>query len=174
VRPYILCVDDEVTVLENLAEEVGSLFADSYDIALARNAEEALEFLAELQAEQIPLALVIADQIMPGMSGDELLIRVNQQFPASIKILLTGQASLDSVINAINHAGLHRYITKPWEREDLKLTPTHLLEQYRRDQENQVLLQMLTTCHREPEQVRQDFPGRPGGGGGSIGSTGGV
>jgi two-component system chemotaxis response regulator CheY len=150
-------VDDEVAVLETLSEQLGALFADQYDIASARSAEEALELLAELQAEGIPLAMVIADQIMPGMAGDEFLIRVYQQFPESIKILLTGYAGLDSAVNAINNAGLHRYITKPWEREDLQLTTTNLLEQYRLDQENRILLDTLETRNRELERALEEL-----------------
>jgi signal transduction histidine kinase len=150
-------VDDEVAVLETLSEQLGALFADQYDIASARSAEEALELLAELQDERIPLAMVIADQIMPGMAGDEFLIRVYQQYPESIKILLTGYAGLDSAVNAINNAGLHRYLTKPWEREDLQLTTTNLLEQYRLDQENRILLETLETRNRELERALEEL-----------------
>ena len=78
---------------------------------------------------------MIADQIMPGMKGVELLEKVHRRSPQTIKILLTGQAGLDAVVDAINRAGLNQYIPKPWDEPDLRLTVENLLSRYRLERE---------------------------------------
>ena len=96
------------------------------DIAVAKNAREALDLMEELQQDGEQLAVVIADQIMPGMKGVELLEEVHRRSPQTMKILLTGQAGLDAVVYAINRAGLNQYIPKPWDEPDLRLDDREL------------------------------------------------
>ena len=126
----ILCVDDEQFVLNTLKEQLEHKFKDQYELEFAESAEEALELMEELIKEGYAIVLIITDQIMPGMSGDELLVNVHTHHPKSIKILLTGQAALESAVNAINHADLYRYLIKPWEEDDLLLTVEKGLQQY--------------------------------------------
>ncbi|MCY7406597.1 MAG: response regulator [Alkalinema sp. CAN_BIN05] len=128
----IICVDDEPLVLDSLKEQLKRQCPGCV-IEIAESGEEALEILSELQADNCPVALIISDQIMPGMKGDELLIAIHQQNPTVLKILLTGQASPDAVFRAVNQANLYRYIAKPWEEADLNLTVTEALRRYQQD-----------------------------------------
>ena len=128
----IICVDDEKIVLNSLKSQLKRLFEneEAYEILFAESAEEALELIEELDEEEKQLALIVSDQIMPGMKGDQLLIEVHRTHPETMKILLTGQTSLDAVQNAINRAGLYRYVNKPWDTEDLNLTITEACKSY--------------------------------------------
>jgi signal transduction histidine kinase len=128
---YILCVDDEPTVLSQLSALLSRRLGSACRIECAQSADEALALIAELHAAGDQVQLVICDQVMPGMKGDRFLETVHHRWPEIMKILLTGEAGLDSAIYAINHAGLNRYIEKPWQSEDLMLEVEKLLTQYR-------------------------------------------
>jgi len=117
----VMCVDDEEIILNSLEMDLSGTGGE-YQVELATSGPEALKLLDELLEEGHELAIVISDHIMPEMKGDELLVRIHQRFPAVVKILLTGQSQIDGVTNATNHAGLYRYIAKPWQKEDLILT----------------------------------------------------
>jgi signal transduction histidine kinase len=147
-RLAILCVDDDEVVLASLKEQLKRPFGKRYDIEIAESSEEALVLIAELAAEPIAVALVISDQIMPGMKGDELLITVHRQYPTTLKILLTGQADADAVGNAVNHANLYRYIAKPWDATDLELTVAEALRRYQQELQ-------LAAQNRELQAVNQ-------------------
>ncbi|MEG3956686.1 PAS domain S-box protein [Microcoleus sp. herbarium2] len=145
-KPVIICVDDEQTILDSLEIDLLKAFEDKYLIETAQSGEEALELLSELLADQYEVPVVISDQIMPNMKGDELLRSVYAISPNSLKIMLTGQADLEAVANAINYAKLYRYIPKPWQCEDLKLTVTEAIYRYFQDKqlaEKQIELQEM-------------------------------
>lgn len=132
-KQSILCVDDEKIVLNSLKEQLKGRIGKDFNIEVAESGEDALEILEELLKDNIKVPLVISDYIMPGMKGDELLSRIHQLHPESMKILLTGQATLDGVTNIINRANLYRYISKPWEMEDLILAVTEAVKSYEKD-----------------------------------------
>ena len=121
-KAVILCVDDEKGILETLERQIHRHLGKDFDLELAESGEEGLEILHELNGDGREMAVIISDQIMPGMKGDEFLIAAQGFLPETLKILLTGQASLEAVRNAINGARLYRYVAKPWEPEDLMLT----------------------------------------------------
>src|SRR5215471_2533272 len=154
-RETILCVDDEEGILTALRQQLGARFGKECEIAVAKSAGEALELVDELEKEGDRLAVVIADQIMPGMKGVELLEEVHRRNPYTVKILLTGQAGLDAVVYAINRAGLARYISKPWDEPDLRLTVEKLLEKFRLELEKQVILDELQQKNGELEALNQ-------------------
>ncbi|MGB3691977.1 MAG: ATP-binding protein [Spirulinaceae cyanobacterium] len=129
-KPAIICVDDERIVLVSLRDQLTQHLGNEYDIELAESGEEALEVFAELTEEKVEVPLIISDQIMPGMKGDDLLVVIQNQHPQTLKIMLTGQASAEAVGKAVNQANLYRYITKPWQAEDLKLTVKEALNSY--------------------------------------------
>src|SRR6266545_4444831 len=108
LREHILCVDDEEGILAALRQQLNARFGNECDIAVAKNAREALDLIEDLQHDGEQIAVVIADQIMPGMKGVELLEEVHKRSPKTVKILLTGQAGLDAVVYAINRAGLEQ------------------------------------------------------------------
>lgn len=121
-RPIILCVDDEKTVLNSLRQELEHGLGNAFLLELAESAEEGLEVLQELIHSGHEVQVVITDQLMPGMKGDQFLIQVHRINPNIRKIMLTGQANADSVGNAVNHAALYRYIAKPWDDVELRET----------------------------------------------------
>lgn len=149
----ILIVDDEPMVLESLSEELQRNFGQNYSIEAAESGEEALEILEELQSEGIEVAVVISDQLMPGIKGDELLSQIHLLYPYMLKIMLTGQAGAEAVGNAVNSANLYRYITKPWDTTDLNLTIKEALSKYLRVKQ----LERQNTQLRENERRLTQF-----------------
>jgi CheY-like chemotaxis protein len=118
-KPVILCVDDERVVLQSLKTQLKQAFKDDYLYEVAEDADEALEVISEFNQEEIDIILIVSDWLMPGMKGDELLIRIHEQFPNIIKIMLTGQADKLAVERAIKQANLHCCLHKPWSEEEL-------------------------------------------------------
>ncbi|RLD77300.1 MAG: hypothetical protein DRJ10_12170, partial [Bacteroidetes bacterium] len=133
-RAVILCVDDEKEILTSLKAQLINNFGREYKIEIAENGEEALEIINEIKLNKLSLPAVIADHIMPGMKGDELLAKVHQIFPRTNNIMLTGQADVDAVGRAVNNAHLYRYISKPWNPTDLNLTIAEAVKSYFQDE----------------------------------------
>jgi PAS domain S-box-containing protein len=145
-KPVIICIDDEQAVLESLKVELKKALGDKYLIETAEGGEDALELFSDLLEEEYEVALVLSDYIMPDIKGDELLKRFHQLSPRTLKIMLTGQADLEAVGNAIRYAKLYRYLPKPWQPEDLKLTVVEAIHSYLQDkkleEQNAKLLEM--------------------------------
>ncbi|HEW98166.1 MAG: hypothetical protein DRR16_21640 [Candidatus Parabeggiatoa sp. nov. 3] len=126
----IICVDDDQAIRDSLEIELKKTVSDDYRVEMTEEGKEALELCQELLAEQHEIALVISDCIMPGMRGDELLKQIHILSPNTITIMLTGQAQIEEVSNAIQYAKLYRYIAKPWHSDDLRLTIKEALNSY--------------------------------------------
>ncbi|HHX18652.1 MAG TPA: response regulator [Clostridium sp.] len=126
----IVLIDDERIVLNSLKSELSTYIDDEYIIEISESGSEALELVDELLKDGYDIPVVICDYIMPGMKGDVVLSDVHQKSPDTFKILLTGQAALDGVANAINNAELYKYFDKPWDKEELKKAITKSLELY--------------------------------------------
>ncbi len=118
-KPVILCVDDEAVVLDSLKIQLKQEFGDTYFYEFAESADEALEIIDELHEEEVEVFVIVSDWLMPGMKGDELLIRVHDKFPNIIKVMLTGQADDDAIERARHEAHLHRCLHKPWDGKEL-------------------------------------------------------
>lgn len=118
-KPVILCVDDEVVVLNSLKIELKKEFNDSYVYEIAESADEAMEIIEELQEEKVDILVIVSDWLMPGIKGDEFLIRVHENYPKIVKVMLTGQADEMAVERAKNQANLHACLYKPWNSQDL-------------------------------------------------------
>ncbi|MBE9563213.1 MAG: response regulator [Proteobacteria bacterium] len=129
-KPVIICVDDEQIILNSLNVQLRNKFGKQFIYEFAEGGEEALELIDELVEDNYEIVMIISDQMMPGMTGDQLLVNVHKKHPKLVKILLTGQASLNSAINAINNADLYRYLNKPWDKEDFLLTIEKGIQQY--------------------------------------------
>ncbi len=157
----ILCVDDDPIILVSLTEQLKRYFYPQYLIEEAESGEVALDIIAGLQAQNIEIALVIADQIMPGIKGDELLIKIHSFYPRVLTIMLTGQASATAVGNAVNAANLYRYLTKPWEEVDLILTVKEALKRYTctqaLEEKNQALQQLTTSLEQKVTERTQEL-----------------
>ncbi|MCW6048801.1 PAS domain S-box protein [Microcoleus sp. A2-C5] len=129
-KPVIICVDDEPIILESLKIELKKALGEEHLLETAEGGEEALELIDELLAEGCEIVALISDYLMPNMKGDELLKQIHKILPKTIKIMLTGQADLEAVANTIKYAKLYRYISKPWQSEDLKLTLKEAVNSY--------------------------------------------
>jgi diguanylate cyclase (GGDEF)-like protein len=156
-RETILCVDDEPGVLNVLKQQLATRFGHECEIALARSGHDALELLGELLADGEQLAVVIADQIMPGMKGVDLLEEVHRRSPDTAKILLTGQAGLDAVVAAINRAELNHYIGKPWDETGLRLAVENLLRSFRLSAENRRLVNDLSAKNQALLEMNREL-----------------
>ena len=132
-KPVIICVDDEKMIINSLISELKNSFGEQFTIESAEGGEDALALVNELLLKNKRIPLIITDYLMPEMKGDELLRRVHAISPSTLKIMLTGQATLEGVSNAINWANLYRYIGKPWEKDDLKLTVSEAIKSYFKD-----------------------------------------
>ena len=118
----ILCVDDEEIVLNSLEMQLKAQLGDKYLYEFAENADDAFEIIDELDTEDVEILVIVSDWLMPGIKGDEFLIKVHEKFPKIIKVLLTGQADEEAVERAKTHANLHKCINKPWQVNDLIYT----------------------------------------------------
>jgi CheY-like chemotaxis protein len=118
-KPVILCVDDEIVVLDSLKIQLKQAFGDTYFYEMAESADDALEILEELHEDEIKVIVIVTDWLMPGMKGDEFLIQVHDKYPEILKVMLTGQADDDAVERAQDQAHLHRCLHKPWNAKEL-------------------------------------------------------
>jgi signal transduction histidine kinase len=134
-KPAIICVDDEPTVLESLKIELKQVLSDTCLIETAESGEEALELFEELQTGKYEVALVLADQIMPGMRGDELLQQIHSLSPQTLNIMITGHADLETLSTVMRSAKLYRYIAKPWQSTDLRSTALEAIQSYHHSRE---------------------------------------
>ncbi|MGI0489129.1 PAS domain S-box protein [Pantanalinema rosaneae CENA516] len=150
-NPTILCVDDERNVLLTLRTQLFRQFPH-YTIEIAESAAEALELVDELIAAGVEIPLVIADQIMPGMKGDEFLIELHVRYPQILTVMLTGQARAEDVGNVVNRGNLYRFIAKPWDETDLTLTVTEAVRSYQ--QQQQLMQQQLALAQANQELER--------------------
>ena len=117
----IIVVDDEPANLRVLER----LFRREYEVITAESGEEALCLL-----DQHDAALLITDQRMPGMTGVELLKHTATIRPHMVRIILTGYTDVETLVEAINSSLVYKYVTKPWNNEDLRLTVSRALEHY--------------------------------------------
>ncbi|MDJ0846913.1 MAG: sigma-54 dependent transcriptional regulator [Myxococcota bacterium] len=138
-HPYtILIVDDEPAILESLELTLGA----DYRVLTASSGEEGL---ALLDREEV--ALIIADQVMPVMSGVEFLEKAIERNPHAIRMMLTGYADIGSLARAINAGRIYRYIAKPWEPDEVRLNVKRALEAYGLATENTQLAAALAEAN---------------------------
>lgn len=116
----ILCVDDEETILTSLEMQLDELFDARFIVELAQGAAEAYEVLESYEAGELPLLVIISDWQMPQIKGDEFLIEAHRRFPHVVKIMLSGHADPAAVDNAREHADLYCFLSKPWDKDELR------------------------------------------------------
>jgi response regulator RpfG family c-di-GMP phosphodiesterase len=112
-QPTVLCVDDEPFVVASLSR----LLRHEYNVITATSGEQALQIVMQQRID-----VLVSDQRMPGMKGVDLLKRVRDVSPATMRILLTGYADLNAIVDSVNEGEVFRYITKPWKNEVLRYT----------------------------------------------------
>ncbi|BEU96150.1 response regulator [Acidovorax sp. DW039] len=136
----VLCVDDEPSILSALKRVLRS---EDCKVLQAGSGAEALTLL-----EQNPVDVVVSDMRMPGMDGAELLAQVRARWPGTSRILLTGYADMKATIAAINEGQIYRYIHKPWDETELRLTVRQAAERQMLERERNAL-QALTQVQNE-------------------------
>ncbi|MCB1176980.1 MAG: response regulator [Leptospiraceae bacterium] len=156
-KGYIICVDDEVSVLETLQEQLRERFGHTHEIEVAESAENAIALIEEIQNSGEVIEVIISDQVMPGMKGDKFLEEIHKRLPDAIKIMLTGQAGLDAAIRAINFGGLSRYVEKPWNIDLLSRDIQELITKFRQNLENQHMLNELNRKIQELEKTNEEL-----------------
>jgi thioredoxin reductase (NADPH) len=122
-RPAILAVDDEPAVLAAVARDLRRGFGERFRILRAGSGSDALEILRESRARGDQVAMLIADQRMPGMPGTEYLVEARKVVPDAKRVLLTAYADTDAAIAAINDVALDYYLLKPWDPPEEQLFP---------------------------------------------------
>ncbi|MHB1796310.1 MAG: response regulator, partial [Acidobacteriaceae bacterium] len=134
-KPVLLTVDDDISVLEALVQDLRRHYGGRYRIIRAVSGQSGLEVLSELKRRGDAIALLLSDQRMPGMSGVEFLEKSIALAPAAKRVLLTAYADTEVAIRAINAAKIHYYLTKPWDppEERLYAVLDDLLEPWSRD-----------------------------------------
>ncbi len=132
-RYRMLIVDDEPNVLSALRRVFRQ---ENYEICTAATAAQALDLIRDA-----PVNLVISDYMMPGMNGADLLKTIKAEHPEVIRIMLTGQADTGAVMGAINEGAVYKFILKPWNDDDLRVTVALALEQFDLIQRNRALAQ---------------------------------
>jgi len=139
----ILYIDDEkdnLTVFQ-------SAFRRDYKVHLAASGKEGLQIM-----KKEDIHLVITDQRMPEMTGIEFLEKIMPDYPDCIRMILTGFSDVEAIIQAINKGRVYRYITKPWNRDELKVTMDRALEAYNLKQQNINLIEELKEANQNLEQ----------------------
>ena len=142
-RCQVLVIDDEPEVLNAMNRQLRREF----DVFLAHDAEEALAILRER-----PIQVVISDERMPRVTGSELFSQIREEYPQAIRLLLTGYADLQSVIQAVNQAHIHRYITKPWDTTEIRTIVREAYDRHQMSVHNQELLRELREANEQLER----------------------
>lgn len=122
-RPAILAVDDEPAVLSAVARDLRRAFGERFRVLKASSGQEALDLIGEVQLRGDQIALLVADQRMPGMQGTEFLTKAREIVPDAKRVLLTAYADTKAAIDAVNVARLDYYLTKPWHPPEDKFNP---------------------------------------------------
>jgi signal transduction histidine kinase len=135
----LLIVDDEPEVLASLR----SMFRRDYEVFATESAAEALELL-----ERQAIHVVLSDHRMSGMTGADFLATVRERFPSVIRLMITGYADIDSVIDAINRGHVYRYISKPWDPAELQAIVRQAMDQYHLLAERRRLMRELEEANR--------------------------
>lgn len=146
----ILLVDDEPHVLKALKR---SLLEEGYEIFTAEGGEEALAL-----AQRQPFKVVISDERMPGMAGSEFLELMALRYPQTVRILLTGHASVDAALHAVNQGNIYRFLVKPWDNLQLLMAVRSAVEKHDLEMENRRLLALVRTQGKKLLELTDEGP----------------
>ena len=138
----VLYVDDEVANLSAFK----AAFRRVFNVYIAESAAEGTELLKEKDIE-----VILTDQRMPQMTGVQFLESIIAEFPDPIRILSTGYSDIDAVIDAVNKGQIYKYISKPWNSEDLEINIKRAYEVFRLRQENKELTKSLLQANSQLE-----------------------
>jgi DNA-binding NtrC family response regulator len=147
----VVIVDDEPNVLNALGR---LLRGENYTLSTTTNPTDVVDLV-----RRTPVSLIISDYEMPELNGIELLKTVKAISPETIRIILTGKADMQATVQAINEGEVFRFITKPWDDEDLKITVRHALMQYDLWIDNRQLVRTVQAQHDALREIEEQYPG---------------
>lgn len=147
----ILLVDDEQNVLSALMRELAD---EPYGIVTALSGEEALGLVSAKKFK-----VIISDERMPGMDGASFLSAAKEISPASIRMMLTGHASIEATMRAVNSGEIFKFFTKPWNSFELKQSIKAAIDRYDLEDENQKLLKVVKRQSQELKVLETHHPG---------------
>jgi len=147
----ILIVDDESNVLSSIKR---ALEDEPYEVLTAKSGLEGIEVIRNRD-----IKVVISDEMMPGMSGSEFLAAVKKIFPDTIRIMLTGHASVEAAMDAVNNGEIYRFFAKPWDDFQLRLAIRSAIEKYDLEEENRQLLRTVRKQADELKMLEKKYPG---------------
>ena len=147
----VLIVDDEENVRNALRR---ALRKEGYTLYFADGPHAGLEILREVAVD-----LVISDHMMPGMSGIDFLTLVRDRWPDVMRLMITGHADLETAIKAINHGEIYRFLTKPWDDVELKVTLFLAFERQDLERQNRRLLTQVRLQNDVLSALDRDHPG---------------
>jgi FixJ family two-component response regulator len=148
----LLLVDDEENITSAL---VRLLRRDGYNILRANSGADGLALLAQNE-----VGVIISDQRMPGMSGVEFLSKVREQYPDTVRIVLSGYTELNSVTDAINRGAVYKFLTKPWEDDLLRANVEEAFQRYEMRMENARLARELEDANEELTRINRELEQR--------------
>ncbi len=149
-RHTILLVDDEESVLHAL---VRLLRPEPYDLLTATNGRQAVDMIA-----QRPIDLVLTDYRMPEMNGVELLREIRPRYPDAMRIVLSGYANVDTMLNAVSVGEVYRFVVKPWANDELRQVIRQALEYYDLLQDNRLLLRVVRQQADVLQRIATEHP----------------
>lgn len=144
-KPCLLVVDDEPEICESVAYLVGRRFR----VLKAHSAAEAVELMAKNDVQ-----IIMTDQRMPEVTGVEMLQKLKTHYPEAVRILFTGYADINSVIAAINQGHVYRYLTKPWQPDELEAILLDAAGEYARIVAR---VQEIRECHDQIAQLHEQL-----------------
>ncbi len=147
----ILIIDDEENVCRALRR---TLMQEGYTVIVAHEPAHALELL-----KMTPVDMVISDHLMPNMTGLEFLKIVRTRYPDCMRLMLTGHADMQTAIKAINHGEIYRFLTKPWDDTELKVTVYLAFEALDEQRENRRILAAARRQNDLLGALEGGFPG---------------
>jgi DNA-binding NtrC family response regulator len=150
MQDSILLVDDEPNVVASLKR---ALLDEPYEIYSAGSGAEGLKLL-----EQRRIKVIISDEMMPGMTGAEFLSKVKERMPETLRIMLTGHASIEAAMAAVNSGEIYRFFAKPWDDTGLKLAIRSALEKYNLETENRRLLMIVKRQALDLKLLERKYP----------------
>lgn len=146
----ILFVDDEENILRTIKR---LFFEEGYRIVTANSGQQALDLISGGETPSV----IVSDQRMPQMSGAEFLVKAREKLPQSIRMVLTGYADVNAAVDAINLGGIYRYILKPWNDDDLKLTVREAVERFELVEQNKRLTRELQETNTELAELNESL-----------------
>ncbi len=146
----ILLVDDEASVISALRR---ALMDEDYKIFSAQSGQEALNILSTQT-----IKVVICDERMPGMSGAELLSIINLRYPTTVRIMLTGYATVEAAMKAVNQGEINRFFSKPWNHFELKFAIRSAIDKYNQEIKVRELMALIRTQHLKLKYLKQKNP----------------